>query len=96
MGFMGGALLAILVTLLGTFTTAARESAWDGKIVMPTEQRENEPAKEGQRWAILVAGSSGYGNYRHQVGFHLSNLKRLFLSGLGIWHKVQSELGIHR
>lgn len=23
----------------------------------------------GTRWAVLVAGSSGYGNYRHQVKF---------------------------
>ena len=24
-------------------------------------------SEEGTKWAVLVAGSSGYGNYRHQV-----------------------------
>ncbi|XP_031247873.1 legumain-like [Pistacia vera] len=40
-----------------------RESAI---IKLPTEKEE--PAEEvGTRWAVLVAGSSGYGNYRHQA-----------------------------
>lgn len=42
---------------------------------MPTEEGVDAaaaaPAAEedevGTRWAVLVAGSSGYGNYRHQV-----------------------------
>jgi hypothetical protein len=68
-------LVAIMVAsslLLCTTTLASiADESWDGKIVMPTEQAgaEKEDVKEqGQRWAILVAGSSGYGNYRHQVG----------------------------
>ncbi|KAG0613884.1 hypothetical protein M758_6G136500 [Ceratodon purpureus] len=43
---------------------------WDGKIVMPTagdavegEKKHHKP----QRWAVLVAGSAGYVNYRHQA-----------------------------
>lgn len=43
---------------------------------MPTEKEgagegdrdsEEEPST---RWAVLVAGSSGYSNYRHQVKFN--------------------------
>jgi legumain len=45
---------------------------------MPTEKggdaaaaAASAPAVEedevGTKWAVLVAGSSGYGNYRHQV-----------------------------
>lgn len=29
---------------------------------------------EGKRWAILVAGSNGYDNYRHQVYGFICNL----------------------
>lgn len=38
---------------------------------MPTEKGElvddDDDQKVGTRWAVLVAGSSGFGNYRHQV-----------------------------
>jgi legumain len=39
---------------------------------MPTEKDgpevDDDDGKEiGTRWAVLVAGSNGYGNYRHQV-----------------------------
>lgn len=39
---------------------------------MPTEKEEvdggdDDDQKVGTRWAVLVAGSSGFGNYRHQV-----------------------------
>ncbi|KAF5478450.1 hypothetical protein F2P56_005009 [Juglans regia] len=48
---------------------AARLDLWDSSIRMPTEKDEPEdPDKElGTRWAVLVAGSSSYGNYRHQA-----------------------------
>lgn len=57
----------ILLCSLGAMAVAARE--WDGKIVMPTEEgsKDPQPTEDGQRWAVLVAGSSGYGNYRHQA-----------------------------
>lgn len=68
-------LVAIMVAsslLLCTTTLASiADESWDGKIVMPTEQAgagKEDVKEQGQRWAILVAGSSGYGNYRHQVG----------------------------
>ena len=50
---------------------ALRLNRWDPKIWMPTEKVEPEEDSQetGTRWAVLVAGSYGYGNYRHQVGF---------------------------
>ncbi|CAI5458905.1 unnamed protein product [Closterium sp. Yama58-4] len=29
--------------------------------------KDSEPQQEGTRWALLIAGSAGYGNYRHQA-----------------------------
>lgn len=43
---------------------AARYKHWESVIRMPSEEDDGEV---GTRWAILVAGSSGYGNYRHQA-----------------------------
>lgn len=68
---VAGIMLASSLLLCTTTSASIVDESWDGKIVMPTEQAgaEKEAVKEqGQRWAILVAGSSGYGNYRHQVG----------------------------
>ena len=41
---------------------------------MPTEKDDAEDVdgEVGTRWAVLVAGSAGYGNYRHQVFFFFS------------------------
>ncbi|ONK61017.1 uncharacterized protein A4U43_C08F25230 [Asparagus officinalis] len=36
---------------------------WGPEILMPTEEADIT----GTRWAVLVAGSNGYGNYRHQA-----------------------------
>lgn len=47
--------------LLFDFVAGGR---WDSAIRMPIEEEEDEV---GTRWAVLVAGSSGYANYRHQV-----------------------------
>jgi legumain len=49
------------------------EGEWEPLIRMPTEKGVYAAAaaaaedEVGTRWAVLVAGSSGYGNYRHQV-----------------------------
>lgn len=45
---------------------ALRLDPWESRIRMPT-QEDDEPEEAGTRWAVLVAGSSGYGNYRHQA-----------------------------
>ncbi|RLM74129.1 vacuolar-processing enzyme beta-isozyme 1 [Panicum miliaceum] len=60
-----------LVSLL-VVAAAAADGEWEPLIRMPTEERGDAaaPAAEdevGTRWAVLVAGSSGYGNYRHQA-----------------------------
>jgi hypothetical protein len=71
----------LLVAVLAAATAAranAEKGEWDPVIRMPGEK---EPAATvggeglddedddgvGTRWAVLVAGSNGYGNYRHQV-----------------------------
>jgi legumain len=50
------------------------EGGWEPLIRMPTGKGGDAAARAveeddevGTRWAVLVAGSSGYGNYRHQV-----------------------------
>uniref|UniRef100_J3LZY4 Legumain prodomain domain-containing protein n=1 Tax=Oryza brachyantha TaxID=4533 RepID=J3LZY4_ORYBR len=54
------------------------EGKWEPLIRMPTEEGEDAeaaapapapaaPERVGTRWAVLVAGSSGYGNYRHHA-----------------------------
>ncbi|XBH79187.1 hypothetical protein VPH35_105218 [Triticum aestivum] len=52
----------------------ASKGKWDPVIRMPGEEEPatgDESSEEedgvGTRWAVLVAGSSGYGNYRHQA-----------------------------
>ncbi|GJM85672.1 hypothetical protein PR202_ga02145 [Eleusine coracana subsp. coracana] len=71
--------LLLLVTVLAA-ATAARAGAekweeWDPVIRMPGEKEpaatrggeDEEDDGVGTRWAVLVAGSNGYGNYRHQA-----------------------------
>jgi legumain len=69
-------LSAILVLAMLSFlhvqsVQAARLSPVEPRILMPTGKDEPEVDDDGEeigsRWAVLVAGSSGYGNYRHQV-----------------------------
>lgn len=50
------------------------EFTGDGFIRMPVDKQHPSESKEeedgdriGTRWAVLLAGSSGYGNYRHQA-----------------------------
>ena len=70
--------VALLVVALAAAGAGAEEVEWDPVIRMPGEKepaaargggRLDEEADDGvgTRWAVLVAGSSGYGNYRHQV-----------------------------
>jgi legumain len=69
-------LSAILVLAMLSFlhvqsVQAARLNPVEPRILMPTGKDEPEVDDDGEeigsRWAVLVAGSSGYGNYRHQV-----------------------------
>ena len=66
---IGTLLFAIL--LVGSSEEAGskdvREGDVGGSIGMGAEDAHEEQAKQGQHWAVLVAGSSEYYNYRHQV-----------------------------
>jgi len=59
--------LLLLLTLHGSVARPNRPE-WDSMIRLPGELVDDVDVDEvGTRWAVLVAGSSGYGNYRHQV-----------------------------
>ncbi|KAG0554834.1 hypothetical protein KC19_12G123300 [Ceratodon purpureus] len=60
-----GLLLALLLSFC-VVSALGRTLPWDDKIVMPTEE-EDDKGEQGTRWAVLIAGSSGYWNYRHQA-----------------------------
>jgi legumain len=74
-------LCGLLLSLLAVAAAAAdgTEGRCEPLIRMPTEKgvdasaaAASAAAEEGEdevvtKWALLVAGSSGYGNYRHQV-----------------------------
>ncbi|KAK4274593.1 hypothetical protein QN277_017790 [Acacia crassicarpa] len=77
MNIFSSALIVFLVATLSCAAFAARDL--DGGIIrMPseanrffrggrTEEENPEDDAEGTRWAVLLAGSSGYWNYRHQA-----------------------------
>ncbi|XP_076916456.1 vacuolar-processing enzyme-like [Bidens hawaiensis] len=62
-----------LITLYAVFMIAVvngRELADDinnNIIRLPSEKHDVDDDSVGTRWAILIAGSNGYGNYRHQA-----------------------------
>lgn len=59
--------LLLVLTLNGSVARPNR-SEWDSVIRLPGEVVDDAEVDEvGTRWAVLVAGSSGYGNYRHQA-----------------------------
>jgi legumain len=67
-------LLSLLTLAAAALVADGAEGEWEPLIRMPTAKGSDAasaPAAEddevGTRWAVLVAGSFGYGNYRHQV-----------------------------
>ncbi|KAG6579430.1 legumain [Cucurbita moschata] len=68
-------LLFLLLFLAYGGAKAVPWNRWERTIRMPTEKEElvdddddaADDQKLGTRWAVLVAGSSGFGNYRHQA-----------------------------
>ncbi|KAL9387210.1 hypothetical protein Peur_020334 [Populus x canadensis] len=70
-------LSAIFVLVMLSFlheqsSQAARLNPVEAGILMPTEKDgpevdDDDGMEIGTRWAVLVAGSNGYGNYRHQA-----------------------------
>ncbi|KAE8708308.1 Vacuolar-processing enzyme [Hibiscus syriacus] len=58
-------LLLFEVTAVGR---AARLNHWESAIRLPSQKDEPREDQELEtKWAVLVAGSSGFGNYRHQA-----------------------------
>ena len=64
MGFYAAfSLLALLIVPLVNV-----DSRPDFFLRLPSDGRTNGGDDAvGTRWAVLIAGSNGYGNYRHQV-----------------------------
>lgn len=56
-------LLVVSLPLKASGSRKASPGHWDPFIQSPSDEEENR----GTRWAILVAGSNGFDNYRHQV-----------------------------
>ncbi|KAG8060083.1 hypothetical protein GUJ93_ZPchr0002g25469 [Zizania palustris] len=67
-----------LLLALSAAAEAGAKRTWEPVIRMPGEMEEESTVPRGgddtdeedgigTRWAVLVAGSSGYGNYRHQA-----------------------------
>ncbi|KAE8708636.1 hypothetical protein F3Y22_tig00110336pilonHSYRG00009 [Hibiscus syriacus] len=62
--------LLLLVFEVTTVGRAARLKHWESGIRLPSEKdepRDEDDQELGTRWAVLVAGSAGFGNYRHQA-----------------------------
>ncbi|KAJ6822995.1 vacuolar-processing enzyme-like [Iris pallida] len=68
--YAGGGLLFLLLSLLPLLRA---DSCVDPMIRLPSDLGANRinghdgDESVGTRWAVLIAGSSGYGNYRHQA-----------------------------
>ncbi|KAH1133631.1 hypothetical protein GYH30_012162 [Glycine max] len=58
-----------MVVLVRVHGAAARlnRKEWDSVIKLPTEPVDADSDEVGTRWAVLMASSNGYGNYRHQL-----------------------------
>lgn len=63
-------LLLFLVQLL-LLLSAAAGARWQDFLRLPSESEGDAAA--GTRWAVLIAGSNGYYNYRHQASYLLNN-----------------------
>lgn len=61
------ALFLLFLSVFAGIARATRLNQFDSIIRMPTEKDDVDDQGKGTRWAVLVAGSSGYGNYRHQA-----------------------------
>lgn len=67
-GFQLGLLCYFLLLLLDSSKVAdGARRGWDSVLKMPTDHIDDDSDAIGTQWAILLAGSSGYWNYRHQA-----------------------------
>uniref|UniRef100_A0A7N0RHE8 Legumain prodomain domain-containing protein n=1 Tax=Kalanchoe fedtschenkoi TaxID=63787 RepID=A0A7N0RHE8_KALFE len=68
--FVAGVIAAL--TIFSGLVSASRELIDDSVLRLPSDssrffQAEDGDDSAGTRWAVLIAGSSGYWNYRHQA-----------------------------
>lgn len=67
-GFQLGLLCYFLLLSLDSSKVAdGARRGWDSILKMPTDHIDDDSDTIGTQWAILLAGSSGYWNYRHQA-----------------------------
>lgn len=59
----------ILFMLLALLTQLAESRLTQETLTTAFGATSKSSANEGTKWAVLVAGSMGFGNYRHQVSF---------------------------
>ena len=68
-------LLSACLSALLLAVAHARAPRLDQTILLPSQRAaagQEEDDSVGTRWAVLIAGSNGYYNYRHQVRAHAS------------------------
>jgi legumain len=60
--------MLLLLSFLHGSVARQNRFEWEQVIRLPDEPVDADVDEiGGTRWAVLIAGSSGYGNYRHQV-----------------------------
>ncbi|KAF9614464.1 hypothetical protein IFM89_018711 [Coptis chinensis] len=62
-------ILTRFLLLLILFNVCLANDPFERAIKMPSERKGSKKhgVEKGTKWAVLVAGSNGYGNYRHQA-----------------------------
>uniref|UniRef100_A0A7N0V896 Legumain prodomain domain-containing protein n=1 Tax=Kalanchoe fedtschenkoi TaxID=63787 RepID=A0A7N0V896_KALFE len=80
--FIAGVIAALALAVFSGLISGSRELIGDGVLRLPSEASKffqgdhNGDDSVGTRWAVLIAGSNGYWNYRHQVYFRCRFLVR--------------------
>ncbi|XP_077210656.1 vacuolar-processing enzyme-like [Tasmannia lanceolata] len=59
--------LSVFLVLLSSFLLADCRNFFKDHLRLPSEFSGDGDDDIGTRWAVLIAGSAGYGNYRHQA-----------------------------
>ncbi|KAF3574079.1 hypothetical protein F2Q69_00062592 [Brassica cretica] len=59
--------LALFLSLVAVSGDVIRLPSQASKFFRPTEDEGDDSSAAGTKWAVLVAGSRGYWNYRHQA-----------------------------
>ena len=57
---------------LGKVVSRVEEAVHNFQSIIHKEKSDNGSGSQPKQWAVLVAGSNGYYNYRHQVNIAMS------------------------